>query len=428
LSYTATSPYLSANPSKYFVRTALDDASQAPAIASLVKLFGWRQVVPIYEDSDFGRGFIPSLVDALQNIDARIPYRSVIPSVPTDDQIKAEINKLKTMQTRVFIVHMSSDIAARLFFIAHEAEMLVDGYAWIVTDSVGNMFSSLDQNTINSMQGVLGLRPYVPPSDKLLHFPARFVSQYLRENPGAPYPANPNVFQFWAYDTAWAIATALRRTGSLTLGFQMLSQQNSNSSNDLSMLSVSQDGPTLIDAIRSTRFQGISGDFALLNGQRHPFAFEIINVIGNSYQTAGFWTLKSGLSTSLTTAPSATGSLKTVIWPGGSVLPPKGWEWPVTGKRLRIAVPVKPFSNPFVNVNKDETTGKFEVTGYCIDIFEAVMQEMPYAVPFVYVPVDISGNMSSPYSEICKQVSVKVSRAICILKCALMFRQAPDLI
>jgi ionotropic glutamate receptor len=100
----------------------------------------------------------------------------------------------------------------------------------------------------------------------------------------------------------------------------------------------------------------------------------------------------------------------------------------VTGKRLRIAVPVKPFSNPFVNVNKDETTGKFEVTGYCIDIFEAVMQEMPYAVPFVYVPVDISGNMSSPYSEICKQVSVKVSRAICILKCALMFRQAPDLI
>lgn len=319
-------------------------------------------------------------------------------------------------------MHMSSDIATRLFFIAHEAEMLVDGYAWIVTDSVGNMFSSLDQNTINSMQGVLGLRPYVPPSDKLLHFPARFVSQYLQENPGSPYPANPNVFQLWAYDTAWAIATVLRRTGSLTLGFQTPSQQNSNSSNDLSMLSVSLDGSKLIDAIRSTRFQGISGDFALLNGQRQPFAFEIINVIGNSYQTAGFWTLKSGLSASLT-APSATGGLTTVIWPGGSVLPPKGWEWPVTGKRLRIAVPVKPYPNPFVNVNKDETTGKFEVTGYCIDIFEAVVQEMPYAVPFMYVPVDVPGNISSSYSEICYQVSLKVSRAFCIQKCALMFRQ-----
>ena len=44
---------------------------------------------------------------------------------------------------------MSSDVAARLFVLAHDAEMLVDGYDWIVTDSVGNMFSTLDGNTIH---------------------------------------------------------------------------------------------------------------------------------------------------------------------------------------------------------------------------------------------------------------------------------------
>ncbi|GJM98774.1 hypothetical protein PR202_ga15811 [Eleusine coracana subsp. coracana] len=157
----------------------------------------------------------------------------------------------------------AADIAARLFVLAHDAGMLASGYAWIVTDSVGNMFNTLDQTTINSMHGVLGVRPYVPPSDKLLNFPVRFVSRYRQQNP------------------------ALRKVAPLTLGFQMPPSQNSNSSNDLTMLGVSQDGPGLIDAIRATRFQGIS-----------------------------------------------------VIWPGGSTQPPRGWVWPVAGKKLQIAVPM----------------------------------------------------------------------------------------
>ncbi|GJN33930.1 hypothetical protein PR202_gb22561 [Eleusine coracana subsp. coracana] len=412
LSYSATSPYLSAEHSKYFVRTALDDASQVPAIASLIQFFNWSQVVPIYEDSDFGRGIIPYLVDALQDVDAHIPYRSVIPSVPTDDQIKAELNKLMTMQTRVFVVHMSSDIAARLFVLAHDAGMLASGYAWIVTDSVGNMFGTLDQTTINSMQGVLGVRPYVPPSDKLLNFPVRFVSRYRQQNPGEPDPTNPNVFHLWAYDTTWAIATALRKVAPLTLGFQMPPSQNSNSSNDLTMLGVSQDGPGLIDAIRATRFQGISGEFVLVNGQKQASVFEIFNVIGNSYQSAGSWTPKFGLSKNLisSSVPSDTVGLNTVIWPGGSTQPPRGWVWPVDGKKLQIAVPVKPSVNPFVNGKKNAATGNFDVTGYCIDIFEAVMREMPYAVPYEYVPVsdpNIATNMTISYSEICYQVSLK---------------------
>jgi ionotropic glutamate receptor len=53
LSYSATSPYLSAKQSKYFIRTALDDASQVPAISSLIEYFSWRQVVLIYEDFEF---------------------------------------------------------------------------------------------------------------------------------------------------------------------------------------------------------------------------------------------------------------------------------------------------------------------------------------------------------------------------------------
>lgn len=93
---------------------------------------------------------------------------------------------------------------------------------------------------------------------------------------------------------------ALRKVGPLTLGFQMPSPpQNSSSSNDLSMLGVSQDGPGLIDSIGTTKFQGISGEFALVDGQLQASVFEIFNVIGNSYQNAGFWTPKFGLSKKL---------------------------------------------------------------------------------------------------------------------------------
>ncbi|CAL5088244.1 unnamed protein product [Urochloa decumbens] len=408
LSYSATSPYLSAK--QYFVRTALNDVSQVPAIASLIQYFSWRQVVPIHEDSDFGRGIIPYLEDALLNVEAHIPYQSIIPSVPTDDQIEAELNKLMTMQTRVFVVHMSPKIAARLFMLAHDAGMLAEGYAWIVTDSVGNVFSTLDQNTISSMQGVLGVRPYVVQSDKLLNFDARFHSRYRQQNPGAPDPAKPIIFQYWAYDTAWAIAMALKKAGPLTLGFQIPSLKNSNSSNDLSMLGVSQDGARLIDAIRGTRFQGISGEFVLVDGQRQASVFEIFNVIGNSYQSAGFWTPKFGLRKNLiiSSGPPAKVGLNTVIWPGGSGQP-RGWEWPVAGKKLKIAVPVKPY-NRFVNAGKNTATGNYDVTGYCIDIFDAVMQEMPYAVPYDYVPVtdpNMVTSMTMSYSEMCRQVSLK---------------------
>ena len=74
-------------------------------------------------------------------------------------------------------------------------------------------------------------------------------------------------------------------------------------------------------------------------------------------------------------------------------------------------MPVRPTVNPFVNVKKDVATGAFHVTGYCIDIFEAVMREMPYAVPYEYVPIvdpNIDTNMTMSYSEICYQVSLKV--------------------
>ncbi|XP_056166880.1 glutamate receptor 2.4-like [Syzygium oleosum] len=78
ISFSATSPSLSTRGSHYFVRTAYSDSSQVGALAAIVQAYGWREIALVYEDTDYGNGLVPYLVDAFQDVDARISYRSVI--------------------------------------------------------------------------------------------------------------------------------------------------------------------------------------------------------------------------------------------------------------------------------------------------------------------------------------------------------------
>ncbi|PKI26235.1 hypothetical protein CRG98_049076, partial [Punica granatum] len=71
ISFSATSPSLSPTQNSYFVRTTYDDSVQVKAIATVVQTFGWKEVVPVYEDTDYGNGLIPYITDAFQEIDTR---------------------------------------------------------------------------------------------------------------------------------------------------------------------------------------------------------------------------------------------------------------------------------------------------------------------------------------------------------------------
>lgn len=68
ITFSATSPSLSSIRNPYFVRATLRDSSQVHAIAALLKSFRWREVVPIYEDDEFGEGIMPYLTDALEQV------------------------------------------------------------------------------------------------------------------------------------------------------------------------------------------------------------------------------------------------------------------------------------------------------------------------------------------------------------------------
>ncbi|XP_047325752.1 glutamate receptor 2.2-like [Impatiens glandulifera] len=397
ITFTATSPTLTSLRSQYFIRAAMNDLSQVQAITAIIKAFGWRQVVPIYIDNNFGEGIIPHLVDALEKIDARVPYRSVIPPLATDDQIVVELYKLKTMQTRVFVLHMDPTLASRLFIKVKELGMMSEGYVWIMTNSVAAKLNSLDPLVINSMEGVLGVRPYFPMTNQLRNFTDHWRSKFKLD-----------IFGLWAYDAVTALAMAVERVG--VVNYDFVKANISVNSTDLEAFGVSQVGPWLLQALLHTEFIGLAGNFSITNGQLDPSAIEIVNVIGNGEKRIGFWTLRDGIVRELNAEKKETvprDNLGSIIWPGDRVVAPKGWVIPTNGRKLRIGVPVKDGFSEFVQVVRDPESNVTTTKGYCIDVFDAVVAELPYAVPYEYIPFETpDGEMAGSYDELVYQVYI----------------------
>ncbi|XP_028807062.1 glutamate receptor 2.7-like [Neltuma alba] len=408
LTFSATTPSLASLRSPYFFRLAQNDSSQVNAIAAIVQAFGWRKAVPIYVDNEYGKGVIPFLTNALQQAYVQIPYLSAISPSATDEDIRGELYKLMTMQTRVFVVHMSANPGIRLFSIAYEIGMMNEGYVWIVTDGLGNEINSLDSSVIDSMQGVLGVRTYVPKTKRHDDFKVRWRRKFVRDNPTL-VDTDLNIFGKWAYDAATALAMAVEKAGTNNLGFDM--SNASGKFSDLEKLGASQNGERLRGALLDTRFRGISGEFSVIDGQLQASTFEIINVNGNGERRVGFWTPEKGITrnlnfTSASTYSTSRNNLKPIIWPGDTYSLPKGWDNPTNEKKMRIGVPVKKGFTEFVKLSHNRITNTTDVDGFSIEVFKEVLKVLPYAVPYEFIPfAKPDGGPAGTYDELINRVS-----------------------
>jgi glutamate receptor, ionotropic, plant len=400
----------------YFLRACVKDSFQASAIAAFVEAYGWKNVVVVYEDDNYGAGILPSITDALQDVEAHIIYRAAIPASSPDHHIDEELYKLMTMQTRVFIVHMLPGPASHFFARASAAGMMTEGYVWIVTDNVGIVLDVLPQHTIENMQGVVGFRPYVANSARIIDFMSRFDARFRAKYHQAHdvRMARPTVFQFWAYDVAWTVATAVekvKRVGFSNIGFQTPQDVGKNLVNGLLASPV---GPGILSSILEADFDGLAGRFRFVDRHLHVPIYEVVNVIGEKARGLGFWSPGSGLLRLLNSSTTqvqdksivtAGKILKPVIWPGDSTTVPKGWDFPVNAKILRIGVPVRHEFKFFVNVEANHNTNGSRVSGYSIDIFEAAVNKLPYALRYEYIPYDCANS----YDQLISQVYYKVS-------------------
>ncbi|KAJ4709395.1 Glutamate receptor [Melia azedarach] len=266
ISFSATSPSLSPSENEYFVRSAHDDSFQVEAIAAIVQAYGWREIILIYEETDYGNGLIPYLTDAFQEVNIRVPYRSVISPNFNDSEIFLELKKLREKKSTIFVVHMTAALGSKLFKQAKIARMMSEGYAWIVTEGLSILLDPVGYKQMDSMQGVLGVRPHIQVSRRLEHF--KLTNGLVGES--------LNLFGLWAYETIWAIAMAVEKSGIANSNF--LKPNTSKSRVDLAALGTFEMGPKLLNTLLNTTFDGLGGNFQLVNGQLESSAFEIFNV------------------------------------------------------------------------------------------------------------------------------------------------------
>ncbi|KAF7102402.1 hypothetical protein CFC21_103545 [Triticum aestivum] len=410
ISFTATNPALSSANVPYFLRATLSDAAQVNSIAALIKAFGWREVVPIYEDTDYGRGIVPYLVDALQEFGASMPYRSVIAQSASSDQVEQELYKLMTMQTRVYIVHMLPTTGSILFKRAKEIGMMTEAYVWILTDGIANVVNSLSPSVLDAMDGALGVRFHVPRSKELDDFTARWNKRYRQDYPDDSL-SQLSIYSLWGYDAVWALAQAAAKVRMTSPTFQK--QKYRKNSTCVGTLGVSTVGPKLLDAILQCKFRGLSGDFDLRNRQLQFSTFQIINVVRRESKEIGYWTAKQGIFRNLNQDVSAhtylnpMPDLNPVVWPGQTHIVPKGWQIPTNRKKLRVGVRTSGYPE-FMKVQRDPVTNAITATGYAIDVFEEAIKKLPYAVPYEYVSFDALGVNYGSYNDFVYQVPLGV--------------------
>ncbi|XP_024164144.1 glutamate receptor 2.8 [Rosa chinensis] len=401
LTFSASSPCLTSLGSSFFFRLTQNDLIQVKAISGIVQNFGWRQVVPIYEDNSYGEGIIPFLIDALQECDAHVPYRSVVSESATDDQIEKELYKLMTMQTRVFVVHMMNlDLCSKLFSKAKSIGMMSTDYVWIMTGGISNRINSMSYSDRNSMEGVLGIQTDIRRTPKLKEFERRWKMKFQQDNPNITL----DVYGFQAHDAIFALAMAVEQFGNTSIEYQNAS--DSLKATDLDALKVSQYGPELAKALSRTRFEGIAGEFNVVEGELQSTTYKIINIIGGNVKRIALCTPQKGM-VSANTSKVFTNSkciFEPIKWPGDSFSVPKGWEIPTNRKKLRVGVPVKDSLTEFVKITKDPNTKTTAVTGFCIDVFNAALELLPYALPYEFIPYENSnGSMAGTYDDLVYQ-------------------------
>lgn len=385
----ATDPTLSSLQYPYFLRALTNDYFQMYAIADLVVYFGWREVIAIFVDDDNGRNGISVLGDALAKKRAKISYKAAFtPGGPKSD-IDNLLVQVNLMESRVYVVHVNPDSGLNIFSVAKRLGMMSKSYVWIATDWLPCVLDStetIDPQTADLLQGVLALRHHTPDSDLKTKFSSRWGKIKKIETPKF------NSYAIYAYDSVWLVARALDAFfsvgGNISFSNDPNLRDTRGSSLRLTSLQIFDQGPKLLQLLTSSNFTGVSGQIQFDSEKNliHP-AYDVLNIGGTGIRRIGYWSNYSGLSVvppeKLYTKPTnkSDQNLYSVLWPGETTMKPRGWVFPNNGKPLQIAVPYR-ITYPDV-VTKDK--GPLGAKGYCIDVFEAAVELLPYAVPHQYI-------------------------------------------
>ncbi|XP_054785123.1 glutamate receptor 2.7-like [Prosopis cineraria] len=401
--FPITGPSLSPPPSPSSIYSDHGlNCLQFRAIADVIKALGWQSIVPIYEETEYGSHLIPCLTNVFKEMGIRMANVTSIRPITSDldGTINNTLDDLKSMRSRIYLVHMNMDLGTTFIRSAQIKDMMGEGYAWILTQEL----SSLTDPKVNIqrklyhdlswqnytyftdpvrlkrfMQGALGVRPM--DSNK---------TDFRRQREGNfsdRFKRTLTIYGWWAYHTIEALAKAVEKTGP-------------------------GKGSILRKEILATNFTGLSGvNFSFsTKGQLDQSVLEVYNVIGDRERIIGAWSPETGLVQNYSKVgdDETSGEYKLLdpLWPGDTMdKPPK----------LRIGVPR---TNSFPElVNVDNSSNKTKFDGFAINVFLKAVDILPFPLKnyeFVPLPIDESSNTTMPYYDyiLCSETEDKELDAI----------------
>uniref|UniRef100_A0A1D1Z2R1 Glutamate receptor n=1 Tax=Anthurium amnicola TaxID=1678845 RepID=A0A1D1Z2R1_9ARAE len=412
VSFAATDPTLASLQYPYFLRATQDDYFQMNAIADFIAYHGWREVIAIFVDDDFGRGGISALGDALAKTRAKISYKAAFPPNSSRSNITDLLVEVNLMESRVYVVHVNPDSGLLIFSVAQHIGMVDNGYVWIATDWLATFLDSTqpaDPNTMHLLQGVVAFRHHTPDSGLKRGFVSRWNNVLRKGNASSSL----NSYGYYAYDAVWLVAHAIDGFFNEGLSVSFSTDPKLHDANGsmlhLSSLHVFQGGEKLLQILLSSSFVGLTGQVQFDSNKNliHP-AYDIINIVGTGSRSLGYWSNYSGLSVVAPEVlyerpPNISASsqpLYSIIWPGETTTKPKGWVFPNNGKPLRIGVPNRASFKEFVSAEK----GPEGVNGFCIDVFKAALALLNYPVPYIFELFG-DGSLNPSYTQLVSKVA-----------------------
>ncbi|PIN16368.1 Glutamate-gated kainate-type ion channel receptor subunit GluR5 [Handroanthus impetiginosus] len=367
----------SSNKHPYLIQFATDENNQFYGISAFLQAFKWRRFVFLYEDTADARQAQTYIHDILQENHLDVAYQTALSLQATDDQIIEELHKVMMMRFSIILVHLSPSLASHVFINAKMLGMMSKGFGWIVTSKAMNFLDALHSSVYESTQGVIGFKSYVSKSSEIQNLTSRWRREFHRTEPDVEI-RELNTFGVWAYNAAWALAEAIESAG------MKHSQSRAEGAGlkhlNLARLRVSSSGSAILSKIRSIKSGEFVGKFQL------PDIYEILNIIGRGERRVGFWKSEYGLTKELNPIiNSSSNFLDTIIWPGSSSTAPESWLVQMNGKSFRIGIPANARFPELVHLHHDQQRNITIPRGFCIDVFHAAVDRLPYEISFEYI-------------------------------------------
>ncbi|KAL7582899.1 hypothetical protein Lser_V15G41988 [Lactuca serriola] len=369
------SPCLSCNKHPYFLQVAQDETTQFKGIAAMAESFRWKEVTVICEDSENGRDMTTFMTNTFQKKGIIATHWSLISTSSSNELLQEEVHKLLSMQTKIFIMHASPSLASRILVNAKYLGMMDEGYKWVITSKTMDFLNLMDDEVMESMQGAVGFKSYVPQSRDIHKFTSRWRKEYLTMKPVMKLK-EINTYAIWAYDAVSALAMAVER-------IQVVEQVDElKIKEDLETSGLTEKGRTLLNQMLSNR---------KMNGAQ---IMEIINVIDKGEKRVGFWRRDAGFTKKIGELKSfADEGLEAIIWPRGVSVTTNSMHnrrrmllLQVNKEILRIGVPPKFQPNGVFQVKHDPETNSTVISGFCADVFQTAFAALDLNVSLQFIP------------------------------------------